>query len=95
MSTPWTERKGGIWPSRASVKDKLVHEEYDSARDAFMLIWQRESDGFFEIQYLVKGKVEPQWSLPFWENIAGHGIFENEADATSELEAFTDNYRRE
>jgi len=95
MSTPWTERKGGIWPTRSSAKDKLVYEEYDSARDAFMLIWQRESDGFFEIQYLVKGNVEPQWSLPFWENIAGHGIFENEADPTSELEAFADNYRRE
>jgi hypothetical protein len=94
MSTPWTERNGGIWPSRASAKDKLVYEEYVSAHDAFVLIWQRESDCLFEAEYLVKGKAEPQWSLLFWENVAEHGVYESQTDAHADIKAFMGNYRR-
>lgn len=90
MSAPWNERHGAIWPNRASAHDKLVDEQYNSTSDAFTLIWQRAIDGFYEAEYLVKGKVNPQWSLPFWENLAGQGIFETLADARSYLEAFAD-----
>lgn len=78
MSTPWTERHGGIWPNQTATLNQLVVETYDSQSDAFTLIWQRASDGHFQIEYLVKGKarIDPQWSLPFWGNIAGQGIYE-------------------
>jgi hypothetical protein len=92
MSKQWTERNGGIWPSRAPASATLVDETYDSTHDAFILIWRRASDGFFEAEYLVKGKPDPQWSLPFWENIAGYGIFETQADALSNIREIAKNY---
>jgi hypothetical protein len=94
MSKHWTERNGGIWPNRASASDKLVYEMYDSKNDAFILVWERASDGFFEAEYLVKGKPDPQWTLPFWENIGGHGIFETQANALSNMKAIANNRLR-
>jgi hypothetical protein len=96
MSAPWTERNGGIWLNRASTSDKLVVEEYDAMSDTFTLIWQRASDGYFQIEYLVKGKArtDPQWSLPFWGNIAGQGIYGTLADAQADLKAIVGEYRR-
>jgi hypothetical protein len=92
MSKHWTERKGGIWPSRPAALGKLVYEMYDSTNDAFILVWQRACDGFFESEYLVKGKPDPQWSLSFWENIGGHGIFETQADALSNVKAMANRH---
>jgi hypothetical protein len=96
MSTPWTERHGGIWLNRASTVNQLVVEEYDSESDSFTLIWQRVSDGHFQIEYLVKGKAssDPQWSLPFWGNIAGQGIYGTLADAQADLKAIVSEYRQ-
>jgi hypothetical protein len=94
MSKHWTERNGGVWPSRASVSGKLVYEMYDSTNDAFILVRQRACDGFFEAEYLVKGKPDPQWSLPFWENIGGNGIFETQSDALSNIITITNNHLR-
>lgn len=96
MSTPWTERHGGIWLNRASTLDKLVVEKYDSESDSITLIWQRESDGHFQVEYFVKGKAQsdPQWSLPFWGNVAVQGIYESLADAQADLEAFVREYRQ-
>ena len=96
MSTPWTERHGGIWLNRASTLDKLVFEKYDSESDSFTLIWQRASDGHFQIEYLVKGKAhsDPQWSLPFWGSIAGQGIYGTLADAEVDLKAIVGEYRQ-
>jgi len=94
MSTPWTERHGGIWLNSAGTVNKLVVEEYDSESDSFTLIWQRASDGHFQIEYLVKGKArsDPQWSLPFWGNIAGQGIYGTLADAQADLKAIVSEY---
>lgn len=96
MSTRWTERHGGIWLNRANTLNKLVVEEYDSESDSITLIWQRASDGYFEVEYLVKGKVrsDPQWSLPFWGNIAGRGIYGTLADAQANLKAIVKEYRQ-
>ncbi|MDE3071664.1 MAG: hypothetical protein KGJ63_02900 [Pseudomonadota bacterium] len=96
MSAPWTERHGGIWLNRANTANKLVIEEYDAESDAFTLIWQRASDGYFQIEYLVKGKArtDPQWSLPFWGNIAGQGIYGTLADAKTDLKAIVYEYHR-
>ncbi|MET3137074.1 hypothetical protein AAKU61_001426 [Undibacterium sp. GrIS 1.2] len=96
MSKPWTERHGGIWLNKASTVDQLVVEEYDSERDSFTLIWQRASDGHFQIEYLVKGNAssDPQWSLPFWENIAGQGIYGTLSDAQADLKAIVSGYRQ-
>lgn len=96
MSKPWTERHGGIWLNRASTVDQLVVEEYDSESDSFTLIWQRASDGHFQIEYLVKGSAssDPQWSLPFWGNIAGQGIYGTFADAQADLKAIVSEYRQ-
>lgn len=65
MTSPWTERHGGLWINRASTRNELFVEEYDSNRDSFTLIWKRAVDGHFEAEYLVKGKTgtDPQWSL--------------------------------
>ncbi|TVO52665.1 hypothetical protein [Denitromonas halophila] len=89
MSKPWTERHGGLWLNRARTSDKLVAEEYDEKHEAFTLIWQRASDGHFQVEYLIKGKEhrDPQWSLPFWGNIAGQGIFGTLGDAQAHLKA--------
>jgi hypothetical protein len=96
MSAPWTERHGGIWLNRANTLNKLLVEEYDSESDSFTLIWQRASDGYFLIEYLVKGKAhsDPQWSLPFWGNIAGQGVYGTLADAQADLKAIVSEYRR-
>jgi hypothetical protein len=89
MSAPWIERHGGLWLNRAEASDKLVAEEYDPVRDAFLLVWQRASDGLFQVEYLVKGKArtDPQCSLPLWGNVAGPGIFGTLDDAQSHLKA--------
>jgi hypothetical protein len=96
MSSPWIERHGGLWLNRAKTSNKLVHEEYDSEHDAYILIWQRASDGHFEVEYLIKGKEDrdPQWSLPFWGSIAGHGIYGTLADATAHLNAVAREHHR-
>ncbi|QTN26200.1 hypothetical protein HZ993_12675 [Rhodoferax sp. AJA081-3] len=96
MSKPWVERSGGIWLSRAQTFDKLLVEEYDQEHDAFILIWQRASDGHFQVEYLVKGKEhrDPQWSLPFWGNIAGQGIYGTLADANADLNAIAKEHHR-
>lgn len=96
MSKPWTERHGGLWLNRAETKDQLVREHYDEEADAFTLIWRRASDGYFQVEYLVKGKAQtdPQWSLPFWGNIAGQGIFGTRADAERHLKAIFEQHRQ-
>ena len=81
MSRPWMERKGGIWHDRVSTKDELVVEQYDVVRDVFILIWKRSSDGYYELEYLIKNHTDRQWLLTFWENVADSGIFETEYDA--------------
>jgi hypothetical protein len=95
MSNPWTERHGGLWLNRVETKDKLVREHYDAEADAFTLIWQRVSDGHFQVEYLVKGKAQtdPQWSLPLWGGIAGQGIFGTLADAERHLKAISAQHR--
>jgi hypothetical protein len=96
MSTPWTERHGGLWLNRATTADELVSEKYDSEHDAFILIWRRAYDGYFMAEYLVKGKAnsDPQWSLPFWGNIAGQGIFGTLEDAQRHLRAIANDHRQ-
>ena len=71
-------------------------EEYDAKHDAYMVIWQRASDGHFEVEYLVKGKEhrDPQWSLPCWGSIAGHGIYGTLADAQAHLQAIAREHHR-
>lgn len=96
MSTPWVERCGGLWINRAGTSDKLLLEEYDEECDAFILIWQRTYDGHFQVEYLVKDKEhrDPQWSLPFWGNIADQGIYGSLSDARAYLKAIADEHRR-
>lgn len=96
MSTPWTERHGGIWLNRATTSDELLSERYDPEYDAFVLIWRRALDGRFVAEYLVKGKAvsDPQWSLPFWGNIAGQGIFGTLEDAHRHLKAVAGEHHR-
>lgn len=96
MSEAWIERHGGLWINRAETASKLVVEQYDSEHDAFTLIWQRASDGFFEVEFLLKGKAcsDPQWSLPFWESVAGQGIYGTLADAHSHLRAIINEHRQ-
>jgi|SRR5471030_1173917 len=94
MTSPWTERHGGLWINRASTRNELVVEEYDSNRDSFPLIWKRAVDGHFEAEYLVKGKTgtDPQWSLPLWGNIAQSGIFGTQEDARNYVNAIAGDY---
>jgi hypothetical protein len=96
MNAPWVERHGGLWINRAGTLNKLIVEQYDPEQDAITLIWQRASDGNFQVEYLVKGNAykDPQWSLPLWGNIAGQGIFGTIGDARRHLEAVVDQRRR-
>ena len=96
MSKPWTERHGGLWLNRAETKDKLVRELYDEETDTFTLIWQRASDGHFQVEYLVKGnaRTDPQWSLPLWGNIAGQGIFGTLGDAERHVKVISEQHRQ-
>jgi len=96
MNAPWIERNGGLWLNRATTSRNLVLEEYDVENDAYTLIWQRASDGHIEVEYFVKGKEhrDPQWSLPFWGSIAGHGIYETLADAQAHLQAIAREHHR-
>jgi hypothetical protein len=96
MSAPWIERHGGLWLNRSKTRDRLVTEQYDAVRDAFILIWQRASDGHFQVEYLVKGKAhtDPQRSLPLWGNIAGPGIFGTLNDAQVHLEAIANKHHK-
>jgi hypothetical protein len=96
MSTPWVERRDGLWLDRAQTCDRLVLEDYDEEHDAFILIWQRTCDGHFQLEYLIKGKEhrDPQSSLPFWGNIAGQRTFGTLADANSHLQAIASEHHR-
>ncbi len=96
MSTSWTERHGAIWLDRANTVNKLVAEEYDSESDFYTLIWQRACDGHFQIEFLVKNSAtsDPQWSLPFWGNIAGQGIYGTLVDAQNDLALIVCEYRQ-
>ena len=96
MTAPWIERHGGLWLNRAATANRLLVEEFNAEHDAFTLIWQRASDGNFQAEYLVKGKAhtDPQWSLPFWGNIAGQSIFGTVEDARVHVLAISSEYRR-
>jgi len=96
MTSPWTERHGGLWISRATTSKELIVEEYDPVRDSFTIIWRRMADGYFEAEYLVKGKAgtDPQWSLPLWGNISQSGIFGTQEDARAYVNAIADDYHR-
>jgi hypothetical protein len=96
MTAPWAERNGGLWLNRAGTSDKLIAEQYHSEQDVYTLIWQRASDGLFQAEYLVKGKAQtdPQWSLPFWGNIADQGIFGTIGDAQLHLQAIADQHQQ-
>lgn len=65
-------------------------EAYNFAREAFSLIWRRASDGYYEVEYLRKENAGPQWSLPFWKNVADSGIFETEDDARLYINAISE-----
>jgi hypothetical protein len=96
MSAPWIERHGGLWLNRAKTRDNLVSEEYDPLYDAFSLIWQRASDGYFQVEYLVKSKAEtdPPGMLPLWSGIASQGLFGTLTDARLHLEAIANEHHK-
>jgi len=92
MSDGWTEREGGIWKPASRVSSKLILERFDSRRHSFQLIWQRDCDGYFQVEFLIKdeGASDPQWSLPFWEDIAQGGIIESQSAAEALLKSISD-----
>ena len=89
-----TERFGGIWFEQKFTSKILVSEEYDSTLDAISSIYQRTTDGHYEVAFWLKGKAasDPQWSLPLWGSIAGQGIFGTIDDAISHLRAIRDQH---
>lgn len=96
MSKPWVEKRGGLWINRANTCDELIVEEYDDENDAFLLIWRRAADGLYSTEYLVKGKEhrDPQYSLPFWGNVAGQGLFGSISDARTHASAIAVAYHQ-
>jgi hypothetical protein len=86
------ERYGGLWLNRSSSAPPVVKEEYDPTLDVVKSIYRRESDGFFEVAFWVKGSAGPQWSLPMWGSIAGPGIYELMEDAVAHLNAIEAQY---
>lgn len=95
MSESWVERQGGIWMAAPPAPSHLIAERFDPALQAFQLIWQRDSDGHFQVEFLIKDEAarNPQWSLPFWTDIAQGGIFESLSAAEAHLVAVSNNRR--
>ena len=88
MSNGWIERDGGIWDSSPRLGCTLIVERFDSRLGAFEMIWQRHCDGHFQVEFRVKdGGADPQWSLPFWHDIANGGIFDSQSSAEAHLRA--------
>ena len=88
----WEERHGGLWVDRAEPNDTVLSEHYDPELDSFMLIRQRASDDYFQVEFLIK-VADPQFSLPVWDNIAGEGIFGTLAEAERHLKTLAQEHR--
>jgi len=97
MVAQWVKRYGGLWLNRASTKDRLVREHYDRQSDVITLVWQRASDGYYRVEYLVKGKAttDPPETLPLWGDVAGSGIYGSIEDAERHLAAIAGQRSRE
>jgi hypothetical protein len=48
----------------------VTEESYDPGHDVISTILRRTADGFFQASLWIKEPAGPQWSLPFWIDIA-------------------------
>ena len=88
------EYHGGLRFDRSASAPEVLSEEYDATLDAIKAIYRRKGDGFYEVEFSIKGKAtsDPQWSLPFWGNVAGQGIFGTLEDAQAHLRSVEQQY---
>ena len=88
------ERHGGIWVEERLSAKTLVSEEYDQVLDSITSIYQRKLDGHYECTFCVKPMHNngSQWSMPFWSNIAGQGIFGRMEEAFAHLQVIKAKY---